>query len=305
MIPPFLIRRLALALFLTLTACIPRDEARLKETPPAQPVPPAATPAEEEVPWKKVAEREGWAFLKVRQEGAVNLLVYGGLKDGVKESGGASAVMDAGWDLLTLSPNASDGPAGDRSQFFEFALGQPGYRRKILVTSGADLPAVVRLRPDTLSGLVIIRPGDAGFPEPEVRSLLTELPDNLPVLLLLATDENHAAAYYIASLIRAENKQIRAEPSIGTKRLLDGRILNFLHSLRYPSEFIESRKTFRKGCRLTSNGAWVIAHVSGERADGYCPLLLRFGGDVYRAVGVLKDAGCDYGITSAPSIRCY
>jgi len=302
MIPPSLTRNpLTLTfLLLALNACIPRDDARLAEKP--QPVPASAAAPQ---PWKKIAEREGWSFLKIRQEGVVNLLIYGGLKDGVKESGDAVLVMDAGWDVLTLSPNVTEGSVpGDRALFFEFALGQPGYRRKILVASGADLAAVVRLRPDTLAGLVIIRPGDAGFPTPEVRTLLSELPDNLPVLLLFAADEN-PAAYHIASLLRSQNKQIRLDASVGTDRILDGRILNFMHSLRYQSEFIESRKTFRKGCRLTANGAWVIAHVSGERADGYCPLLLRFGTDTYRAVGVLKDAACDYGITSMPAIRCY
>lgn len=297
------IRRPALACFfsaLFLCDCLPRD--------PSSPEPAiSALPAEPEpqiLPWKKVSGRPGWAFFKLRQEGVVNLLIFGGLKDGVKEAAGAGAVLTAGWDVLTLSPEPLEGeePAR-REEFFRFALEQPGYRRKVLVASGEDLLSILRIEQSALAGLVIIRPGDAGYPDPAARNLLAQVPETLPVLLLFAPNEN-PAGYYTASLLRAQDKQLRLEPDIQAQRLLDGRILNFLHVIRYPVEFMESRKTFRKGCRILPDGAWVIAYVSGERADGFCPLLLRFGGDTYRAVGVLPEAACDYGITPGPVIRC-
>jgi hypothetical protein len=307
MILPWPIRRplfLMACAGLALSACIPRDDSRTEETETPRPHPADQQGPDAPLAWKKVAQRNGWAFMKLRQEGVVNLVIFGGIADGIKEASGAAAVLGAGWDLLTLTPEPLDGEKpGARDEFFSYALEQPGYRRKILVVSGKDLGAVLRLHPDTLSGIVIVRPGDAGYPDPALRTLIEELPETLPVLLLFAPDEN-PSAYYTAALLRSQEKQMRMEPDILKQRLLEGRIVNFLHVIRYPSEFVESRTTFRKGCRILPDGAWVIAHVSGERADGYCPLLLRFGGDTYRAVAVLPEAGCDYGITPAPAIRC-
>jgi len=66
---------------------------------------------------------------------------------------------------------------------------------------------------------------------------------------------------------------------------------------------VEARQTFKKGCRLLPRGPWVLAFVSGEHADGFCPLFLKSSDEMFRAVEVQND-GCDYGVGLTATIRC-
>lgn len=277
-------------------ACVPRTTDRT----PRENLP--EDPAQPPLNWKTIAENGGIRYEKLRANSAQNLLVYASISAIELD---ARPLAEAGWDVLTLRAEQRD--AKLPPEFFRFALDQPGYRRRVFAVSGSDLAAFMAAKPDALAGLVILRPGDAGFLDEAARTALATLPETLPVLALMGPDET-GAGYYTLSFVKSRDKQIRFEPlatrSPDDAGLLSGRVLNFLHLLRYPSQFIESRRTFQKGCRLAATGAWVIAHVSGERADGFCPLLLKFGLETYRAVDVLEDGVCDYGITQTPVIRC-
>ncbi len=288
-------RRAAAVILAALAGCIPR-------------------PAQMDERWKQVLSLPGeGAVMQLRASGARDLLIYSGNEDGLEEIAGASdLLMGSGWNLLTLhsgkaqTTNSAD-PASLRRAFYDFAAKRPGFERKVLVVAGRDLClAAASMDLSSLEGLVVYLPEEAGFPDENCTRALGALKADLPVLFLKAPAST-GMAFVLFSLVSSTSKEMRVEeallPSIRTA-LFQGRLLTFLHLRRFSVSFVESRTTFRKGCLMLPSGPWVIAYVSGERAQGYCPLFLRSSGELYRAVDTLPDAGCDYGTHGAPEIRC-
>ncbi|HMU84071.1 MAG TPA: hypothetical protein PKE49_18945 [Leptospiraceae bacterium] len=264
-------------------------------------------PAKTDVRWKPVLSlpRDA-AIMQLRTEGAQDLLVYSGVQDGLSEIGGATdLLMSSGWNLLTLK--TADRDPDISKAFFEFAGNRPGFRRKILMVPGRDLCAASgSMEMSSLSALVVFRAEDSTFPDNECTTRLSAIRPDLPVLFLVSPGLP-GMSFVLYQAVPSSSKEYKTDsnmsPNVKTA-FFQGRLLTFLHLQRFPISFVESRTTFKKGCMMLPSGPWVIAFVSGQRAEGYCPLFLKSSGELYRAVDVRPNAGCDYGVTSESAIRC-
>ncbi|MCE9599094.1 MAG: hypothetical protein K8S54_14120 [Spirochaetia bacterium] len=265
--------------------------------------------------WKRILTTEkGSEIIQLRAEGLVDLLVYAGTSDSLTDLNPASdLLLSHGWNLMVLRPSQEDvreaGPGGSdqsRREFFRFAEARPGFRKKALIIYGQDLAAALdSINPQHWATLIVLRPDLAGYPNAKLQLALSELREDLPILFLTLPNFP-GTSYLLYGMVGSKAKEIRSEPLLIPQKqtIFEGRALTFLQLQRYALTYIESRQTFKRGCKVLPDGPWVIAYVSGERAEGFCPLFLKSSGDIFRAIGVLDSASCDYGLNSTPMIRC-
>ncbi|MBL8019266.1 MAG: hypothetical protein JNM27_06355 [Leptospirales bacterium] len=270
-------------------------------------------PEKTDARWKRILTTEqGAEVVQLRAEGLADLLVYAGTSDSLEEISPASdLLLSHGWNLMALRPvpgetQTPESVVESKREFFRFADARPGFRRKVLLIYGQDLQSMLdSVNLQHWTAIIVLRPDLAGYPDLRLQVGLSAIRQELPMLFL--THPNFpGTSYIIYGLAGSKAKEIQEENLlIPQKRaLFEGRLLTFLLRQRYTLTFIESRQTFKSGCKVLPDGPWVIGYVSGERAEGFCPLFLKSSGDIFRAVGVLDGAMCDYGLNSAPMIRC-